>query len=279
MRDEAPCLRVGRIPFLVCAPYFHDSLDGAPGIAFTDGVPRALNDLFRRGEIDCAPSSSFEYARDPDAYMLLPGLCTSGRGEVKSVLLLSDVPWEELGDRAVALSGDSDTSNALVQVLSRRRYEVAPEFVPPGADASAAVAKVAIGDRALREAASGRWPYRYDLARAWQEWTGDPLPLGVWILRAEAAAELPQVVAAWLARLHAALESFFRDPDAALDRWERAFGLPLDRAAAHDFFSTTDYALTPAHARALTAFFDHCADLGLIARPAPLRWFEMTMQQ
>jgi len=192
---------------------------------------------------------------------------------VKSVLLLSQTPWEGLDGRDVTLSEDSDTSNALVQVLSRVRHGIAPAFLQPGTDASAPTAMVAIGDRALREAASGRWPYRYDLARAWQDWTGDPLPLGVWILRAETAVSAPAAVVAWAARLRAALASFYNGPEAALDRWERAYGLPLPRADALDFFSTTDYALTPAHARALTAFFGHCADLGLIPRSAPLRWF------
>lgn len=276
MPAEPSPLRIGRIPFLVCAPYFHDTLAGASGVTFTDGPPRALNALLASGAIDCAPSSSFEYARNPDAYRLLPGLCTSGRGEVKSVLLLSDVPWEALDGRRVTLSAESDTSNALVQVLSRKRHGIAPRFHAPGIGASAAStasAVVAIGDRALREAASGRWPHRYDLARAWQEWTGDPLPLGVWILRAETAAAHPARVAAWAERLRTSLTAFFRDPDAALDRWEQAFGLPLARTDALDFFSTTDYALTPAHARALETFFAHCADLGLLARPAPLRWF------
>ena len=82
-------LRIGRIPFLVCAPYFHASLQGLPGVTFTDGPPRVLNALLASGAIDAAPSSSFEYARNPGDYVLIPGLCTSGRGEVKSVLLFS----------------------------------------------------------------------------------------------------------------------------------------------------------------------------------------------
>src|SRR5690606_4782013 len=109
--DQAPTLHVGRIPFLVCAPSFHASLAGFPSTTFTDGPPRRLNALLASGTIDCAPSSSFEYARHASAYVLLPGLCTSGRGEVKSVLLFSRVPWENLDGGRVLLSPDSDTSN------------------------------------------------------------------------------------------------------------------------------------------------------------------------
>lgn len=269
-------LRVGRIPFLVCAPYFHASLDGFPGATFVDGPPRVLNGLLARGEVDCAPSSSFEYARHADDYVLIPGLCTSGRGEVKSVLLFSQVPWEELGGRRVALSPDSDTSNALVRVLSRSRFAVEPVFLPPGAAAGdgpeTASARVAIGDTALRLAATGAWPYRYDLARVWQEWQDTPLPLGVWMLRVAAARAIPDVVSAYVRHLRDALAAFFADPDARLDVWERAYGLPLPRAEALDFFSTADYALTPAHERALETFFGECARLGLLPAAPRLRW-------
>jgi chorismate dehydratase len=277
-------LRVGRIPFLVCAPYFHASLQGLPGVTFTDGPPRALNGLLASGAIEAAPSSSFEYARNPDAYMLLRGLCTSGRGEVKSVLLFSREPWEKLDGKRIALSPDSDTSNALVRVLSRFRFGVDPEFVDagkvPGEEIAAKAAgreiaaKAAIGDAALREAATGDWPYRYDLARVWTEWRGTPLPFGVWILRREAARRAPAAVAAYARHLRESLASFFAAPAARLEAWGGAYTLPLSSAAALDFFSTADYVLTDSHARALQDFFGMCAELGLIPKAPGLEWFE-----
>jgi len=274
MSAGAEALRVGRIPFLVCAPYFHASLGGLPGVSFTDGPPRALNALLASGAIDAAPSSSFEYARNPDDYRLIPGLCTSGRGEVKSVLLLSRVPWEELGGKPVALSPDSDTSNALVRVLSRFRFGVEPGFRPDaGADADV-IARAAIGDAALREAATGKWPYRYDLARVWTEWRGTPLPFGVWILRADAARGKTDAVRGYVRHLRDALDAFFRDPPAGLAAWKGVYGLPLGEDAALDFFSTADYALTEGHERALADFFRLCAEAGLIAKAPDLRWLE-----
>lgn len=276
--DGGP-LRVGRIPFLVCAPYFHASLGFPPeligysGVVFTDGPPRALNKLLAAGAIDAAPSSSFEYARNAADYLLIPGLCTSGRGEVKSVLLFSSVPWERLGGAPVVLSPDSDTSNALTRVLSRYRFGVDPVFRDAADGGTAPAAMVAIGDAALREATAGRWPYRYDLARVWQEWRGTPLPLGVWILREDAARARPDAVRAYAGHLRESLRTFFADPDGSLDAWERAYGLPFGRAEALDFFSTADYALTAKHEEALKTFFGLCADLGLLEGAPSLRWF------
>jgi chorismate dehydratase len=263
-------LRVGRIPFLVCAPYFHASLGGLPGVSFTDGPPRALNALLASGAIDAAPSSSFEYARNPEAYLLIPGLCTSGRGEVKSVLLFSREPWENLAGKRVALSPDSETSNALVRVLSRFRFGVEPDFLP--GNSPDVVARAAIGDAALREAAAGVWPYRYDLARVWTEWRGTALPFGLWILRRDAARRAPEAVAAYAAHLRESLASFFAAPSERLEAWDKAFGLPLPPAAALDFFSTADYAFTEGHERALADFFGLCAESGLIPQTPRLEW-------
>jgi chorismate dehydratase len=271
MSANAETLHIGRIPFLVCAPYFHASLGGLPGVEFTDGPPRALNALLASGAIDAAPSSSFEYARHPEDYLLIPGLCTSGRGEVKSVLLFSREPWEKLDGKAIALSPDSDTSNALVRVLSRFRFGVEPDFRADG-DARSIVARAAIGDAALREAATGDWPYRYDLARVWTEWRGTSLPFGVWILRRDAARRAPEAVRAYARHLHESLGAFFAAPAERLKAWGEAFGLPLPPEAALDFFSTADYALTETHERALTDFFALCAELGLIPKAPELEW-------
>jgi chorismate dehydratase len=268
--DAAP-LRVGRIPFLVCAPYFHATLDGLSGFEFIDGPPRALNKMLAAGRVDCAPSSSFEYARNARDYLLLPGLCTSGRGEVKSVLLFSRDPWEELAGKKVELSPDSDTSNALVRVMSRFRFQVEPEFQEAGAGGAPA-AKIAIGDAALRESASGAWPHRYDLAQVWQAWQGAPLPLGIWILREAAHGIDPARIQAYHAHLQRSLLEFFAAPEECLRRWEKAYGLPFSMEKALDFFSTADYVLTPGHERSLRVYFELCARAGLLPEAAPLRY-------
>ncbi len=273
-REEAEAvLRVGRIPFLVCAPYFHASLDGLHGVQFTDGPPRALNTLLAAGEIDCAPSSSFEYARHADDYVLLPGLCTSGRGEVRSVLLLSDAPWERLDGKPVLLSPDSDTSNALARVLSHFRFDIAPRFLDAAPeDGTPLAGKILIGDAALREAATGRWEHRTDLAKVWHDWRGTPLPFGVWIVREEIARSIPAAVRTYREHLGDSLRAFFADPAARLSAWGTAHGLPLSRADALDFFSTADYALTPAHEQALRDFFALCTKAGLLPAVPELRW-------
>src|SRR4051812_10320430 len=128
---ELKPLVVGRLPFLVCAPFFHSTLNGAENIRFVDGVPSFLNRELQQAGIDCAPSSSFEYGLNYKDYCLFPGISTSSTMEMKSVLFLSKVPWEELQDVPVALSPDSATSNVLFHILCARRFKVEPKVLTP----------------------------------------------------------------------------------------------------------------------------------------------------
>lgn len=265
MSSSEPPLLIGRIPFLVCAPFFHASLDGFADSSFVDGSPRKLNALLSAGAVDCAPSSSLEYARHADQYLLLPGLCTSGRGEVKSVLLFSQVPWEQLDGKSVRLSEQSDTSNALFQVLSLFRFGIRPlpelQISVPGAEV---LAQVAIGDEALRESQAGKWPHKYDLAEVWNDWQGSPLPFGLWILRADAWKNKREGVKRFFQHLQSSLKSFAADPEGALRAWSRQYPLPMPVKEALAFFPTTDYSLGQGQERSLRIFFGLCREAELL---------------
>src|SRR5215203_3073994 len=55
------------------------------------GVPTELNRALLADEIDVAPISSIEYARNADRLRLLPRLCVSSEGAVDSIQLVSRV--------------------------------------------------------------------------------------------------------------------------------------------------------------------------------------------
>lgn len=267
-------LIVGRVPFLVCAPFFHATLAGAPGARFIDGVPSFLNQELRAGRIDCAPSSSFEYGLHHRDYKLFPGVSTSSRMEMKSVLFLSQVPWEDLQAVPAALSPDSDTSNVLFLILCEKRFHVKPKVLRPpshGGDgskpravAAEAAGAVFIGDWALAEARSGRWPYRYDLADVWAKWQGLPFSFGLWMARRKALEAKRANASAFHAGLRASLESFRSDPGKALDAWTRAYPSSLPRAVMLDFYATADYRFTAEHARSLEIYYRLACDGGYL---------------
>lgn len=275
MTDEP--LIVGRIPFLVCAPFFHAGLSvDAPGIRYVDGVPSFLNRELHAGRVDCAPSSSFEYGLHHRNYKLFPGISTSSRMEMKSVLFLSRAPWESLQGAPVSLSPDSDTSNVLFLILSEKKFGVKPrplqargEAIPRAVPAEAAGA-VFIGDRALEESLSGRWPHRYDLADVWAKWQGLPFSFGLWMIRRGALEAKAEAASRFHRMLTESLAAFRADPGKSLDAWTRAYPSSLPRALMLDFYATADYRFTPEHARSLEIFYRLAYEAGFLEEiPAP----------
>jgi chorismate dehydratase len=268
-RDPVPekPLVVGRLPFLVCAPFFHSSLAGSEGIRFIDGVPSFLNGELQAGRIDCAPSSSFEYGLHFRDYQLFPGVSTSSRMEMKSVLFLSHLSWEEMDGQPAALSSDSATSNVLFRILCARRFGVKPRIISGASDAVAmeeAVGRVFIGDRALVESLSGKWPYRYDLADVWARWQGLPFSFGLWMVRREAVAGKSGWVRKFQGMLRDSLSAFRADPGSALDAWTSVYPASLPRSLMLNFYETADYGFSPEHARSLEAYYRMAHEEGFL---------------
>ena len=86
-------LLVGRIPFLVCAPFFHGFLGREqefPRVRFVDGPPSVHSRGLREGTIHLSPASSLTFAQKPGAFVLSPRLCTSCSFEVRSVKLFCE---------------------------------------------------------------------------------------------------------------------------------------------------------------------------------------------
>jgi chorismate dehydratase len=267
MADPNNPLVVGRLPFLVCAPFFHSTLAGSEGIRFAEGVPSRLNGELQAGRIDCAPSSSFEYGLHYRDYKLFPAISTSSTMEMKSVLFLSRIPWEGLNGAHVALSSDSATSNVLFRILCSQRFKVRPRLEAPGAPeavAAQAVGRVFIGDRALLESYSGNWTHRYDLADVWARWQDLPFSFGLWMVRRKALEEK----AAWAAKFHRllleSLESFRADPAGALDAWTAAYPNALPRDLMLSFYETADYGFTDKHALSLQRYYRLACEEGFL---------------
>lgn len=152
-------MRVGRIPYINCYPVYGGVDRGLVPLDATlvDGVPTALNRMMASGELDVSVVSAVEYARDAERYLLLPELAISCDGPVRSVMLFSTVPAEQLGGQRVLVSRSSMTSVHLLELLFEHVWKVAPEFVPGDAEADAVAAgaaadvaaRLVIGDAAL----------------------------------------------------------------------------------------------------------------------------------
>jgi len=261
-------LSIGHIEYANCTPIFTalSAHFDCSGYRFVDGVPARLNALLRSGGLDLSPSSSIEYAQAHREYCLLPELSISAIGPVKSVLLFSTLPIEELDGSAIGLSAESDTSVNLLKVLLARQYGLTNSFERTSQPLHEALlhypALLLIGDAALKGAAAPGACRVYDLGELWYEFTGLPFVFALWIARRDAAREKGAELAALARDLVQAKELAYASyPEIAASCPERGW---LGTAELVDYWQTISYELTAAHLEGARCFFRHAFEMGLI---------------
>lgn len=185
-------LRVGKIPYTNLFPIFHVLETRFPleGIRLVPGHPADLNRMLREGALDLSPSSSIEYALHPSRYRLCPDLSVASREKVMSVVLLSNMPIASLPDDPVAVTGRSDTSVVLLEVLLReslgKRNRLVRTSLPPSEALLRHPAYLAIGDEAIRASLDGAARHVTDLGAWWHGETGLPFVFALWIVSRKA---------------------------------------------------------------------------------------------
>src|SRR5919202_6506074 len=143
--------------------------------------------MLARGQVEAALVPVIEYQRLPEA-AVVRGVCVGAPEEVHSVVLVTrGAGLEEV--RSVALSTESRTSAALVEVVFREFVGRAPRlepFVPRLADMlERHDAALVIGDPAMT---FDRGALRvYDMAGLWREFTGLGFVFAMWMADAGAS--------------------------------------------------------------------------------------------
>ena len=245
-------LRLGRISYVNMAPvFFRLEAD----VREVQGVPTELNRLLLSGELDVAPISSIEYARNAGGLRLLPRLCVGSEGAVDSIQLVSRRPLEQV--RSVAVTPESATSVVLTKVLL-------PEaaHVPLGEDADA---KLLIGDAALKSAFEDPTPH-YDLGRLWRERTGLPMVFAVWACPEPLPAGLPELEDALVDSVRRARA----EPETLAFEASERYGYPAGFLAR--YFEKLRYRFGPRERAGLMTFLELARDVGELAEVPELRF-------
>ena len=192
-------LQISTISYLNTAPlmwdFEHTALGAEFDISYT--VPSQCAAALREGTADIGIIPAAAYATIPNLG-ILPGVAIASRREVRSILLVSKVPVEQV--RTVALDTSSLTSVALTKVLFAKWWGGGQTFDPMPPDLEQMLANhdacLLIGDPALQV---DRSRYRaYDLAEEWVRLTGKPFVFAFWAVRQEA---LPRAASLDLAQI------------------------------------------------------------------------------
>lgn len=185
--------RLGRLDFINVLPVYYALDQGllqVPCTIINGRTPVHLNDMMAEKKLDISVISSAEYIRNNNIYTLLSGLSIASKGPVMSVLCHSRIPFKELNGKKVLLTDQSATSQFLMRLVLKRRFNCQCEFIkgpvtPETVHKKNPDAFLLIGDSALCYKKFAGYPYVTDLAELWREWSGLPFVFAVWAVRNE----------------------------------------------------------------------------------------------
>ncbi len=245
-------IKLGRISYVNMAPVFHRLEYEVEEVV---GVPTELNRMILDGQLDIAPISSIEYARNADTLRLLPRLCVSSEGAVDSIQLVTRMPLGRV--RSVAVTPESATSVVLTRVLLP-----GAEIRPFQDDADA---RLLIGDAALKSAFEDPTPH-HDLGRLWLERTGLPMVFAVWAA--------PEPVVEGLSDLEHALVASVRlarsEPEKLAYEASERYGYPAGFLAR--YFEKLRYSFGPRERAGFYTFLEMARDVGELHHVPELRF-------
>jgi chorismate dehydratase len=259
-------VRLGAVGYLNARPLVH-GLDRDPRIDVRFDVPSTCAALLHGGSVDLGLIPSIEYLSGA-AYRVVPGLAIASRGPVASVALFARRPIREV--RTIALDASSRTSAALLRILCARRFGLEPQFVtrPPDLDAMTRQCDAAllIGDLALYADAPAMGLEKIDLGAEWSAFTGLPFVWAFWAGRAGAIE--PEIVTA----LQAARDRGVEAVDAIVrDYWaDQPERIP---AGVRYLRENIGFRLESGEEAAIRRFYELAADVGIIGRAEPVRFF------
>ena len=115
------------------------------------------------------------------SYQLLNDYCIGANGNVKTVLLLSQIPLDKINK--IHLDYHSLTSVNLVKILAKNYWEINPEWINLDKETEKNMAHlesiVAIGDKTFL--LENKFRFVYDFSTEWKKFTGLPFVFACWV--------------------------------------------------------------------------------------------------
>lgn len=236
-------------------------------------LPSACARALAEGTADIGIIPAAAYAQIP-GLQILPDVAIASRRAVRSILLVSKVPVENV--RTVALDTSSLTSVALTKILFEKWMGGGRTFTsaPPDVDVMLAGhdAGLLIGDPALKVDRS-RY-HTLDLAEEWIRYTGKPFVFAFWAVREGALREADPSLD---------LAAIFRDSrDHGLEpanlnqiasEWAPRLGLSEDAVRSY-LTENIHYQLDPGCLEGLRLFYRYAAEIGALPAVPDLRFVE-----
>lgn len=258
-------LGISAISYLNTAPLMWDFEHGGASRNFdlSYTLPSACARALRAGTADIGIIPAAAYAQIP-GLQILPNVAIASRRAVRSILLVSKVPVENI--QTVALDTSSMTSVALTKILFEKWLGGSRTFTNMSPDLELMLATndagLLIGDPALQVDRS-RY-HTLDLAEEWIRYTGKPFVFAFWAVRSVAlqdcdpALDLAQVFQD--SRDHGLLSA---NLDQLAREWSPRIGLTEGQVRSY-ITENIHYELDPGCLEGLQLFYRYAAEIGAL---------------
>ncbi len=272
-------LRISAISFLNTAPLMWDFEhgDAAQHFEISYTIPSKCAAALAANEADIGIIPAITYAEIP-GLVILPNIAIAAKDHVRSILLVSKKPWEEVS--TVAADTSSRTSVALAQILFAKFLDGPRQFTPhkPNLEQMLAHhdAALLIGDPALVVASVQPPYYLYDLAHEWRQRTGKPFVFAFWAVRLDALSRLAKGIC--LTKIFQQSRDHGLEPGniaILATEWSARLGLTETEVKTY-LTEHIHYYLDQENHSGLQLFLRYAHELGLIAQIPDLRFLGAT---
>jgi len=285
-------LKISAISFLNTAPLMWDFTHGATPDEYRDSdlppqlrsdftieytVPSHCAEALKHGRADIGIIPAITYATIP-ALAILPDAAIAAKGAVRSILLVSRKPIEEVN--TIAADTSSRSSVALARILCQKLWGRVRQLRshPPDMESmlTACDAALLIGDPALRIERSGF--FVYDLAEEWRRFTGKPFVFAFWAARMQALSERRDLDVAAVFR---SSRDHGTEPASIAEiarRWSPRVGLSEPEVVSY-LSENVHFALDSENLGGLELFYRYAVECHIIDEAPSLRFVGMTAPQ
>ena len=271
-------MRLGYIDYLNCYPFYYYMMrkTSIHGVEVVSGYPSDLNKMMINRELDMSPISSAAYSDMQDRVVLLPYFCLSSVGYVRSVLLISKIPIEELNKRKVGLSSASLTSMVLIKILLNKFYNIVPKYIqtPPSPCLDDVDAALIIGNEALINM-KDPVPYIYDLGDLWLRKTGFPVVFAIFAVQIDALNKYKDKINKVVESYRESLQCLNTDRDNLISSARKRY--PDINYDIDKYYSLLKFDLTHEFKRSLEFYFHEASELGILKRVKSLNFITFDM--
>jgi len=176
-------IKISAVSYLNTLP-FHFGLENSniikEKIVLYKDIPSVCARKLIKDEVDIGLIPVAEIPKISSA-KIISDYCIGAVGSVNTVLLLSDVPLNEIEN--IYLDYQSRTSVNLLKILVKDFWKIRPSYLETSEgyeeDISAGNAGLIIGDRAFKY--MGKFKYVYDLAEEWKKYQRMPFVFAAWV--------------------------------------------------------------------------------------------------